>query len=144
MQRMIFVNLPVKDLEASRRFFAGLGFSFNPKFSDEQTLCCVIEENIIVMLLAEEKFRSFITGDIADTAKGKEALICLSAQSREEVDGFLAKALAGGGQPWMPAMDYGFMYGVSFLDPDGHVWEVVWMDPAAAEAGPEAYSAEMA
>ncbi|WP_395670974.1 VOC family protein [Phenylobacterium sp.] len=144
MQRMIFVNLPVKDLEASRRFFGALGFTFNPKFCSDDALCCVIEENIIAMLLLESRFKDFIKGDIADTAKGKEALICLSAANREEVDGFLAKALANGGQAWMPAQDYGFMYGVSFLDPDGHVWEVMWMDPAAAEKGPEAYVAEMA
>lgn len=134
--RMIFVNLPVKDVGASERFFLSLGFTKNPKFSSDDTTCIVVDENIIVMLLAESRFRDFITGEIADTAKGKEVLTCLSADSREEVDGFLAKALANGGKPWMPAQDHGFMYGVSFQDPDGHVWEVMWMDPATAESGP--------
>ncbi|MDB5454408.1 MAG: lactoylglutathione lyase [Caulobacteraceae bacterium] len=142
--RMIFVNLPVKDLEASRRFYAGLGFSFNDKFSGDDCLSVVIEENIVAMLLTEARFRDFITGDIADTAKGKEALFCLSAASRAEVDETLANALASGGTSWMPAQDHGFMYGVSFQDPDGHVWEVMWMDPAAAEAGVDAFEAEPA
>lgn len=134
--RMIFVNLPVKDVEASKRFFLALGFTLNPQFSSDDTACVVIEENIIAMLLAESRFKDFITGEISDTSKGKEALICLSASDRAEVDGFLAKALASGGKPWMPAQDHGFMYGVSFQDPDGHVWEVMWMDPAAVAGGP--------
>lgn len=142
--RMIFVNLPVKNLEASKRFFLSLGFTQNPQFSSDDTACIVIEENIIVMLLEHGRFKDFITGEIADTSKGKEALICLSATSREEVDGFLAKALATGGSAWMPAQDHGFMYGVSFQDPDGHVWEVMWMDPAAVAAGPPQVEAEPA
>jgi uncharacterized protein len=96
--RMIFVNLPVKDLEAAKRFYAGLGFALNPQFSTDDCASFVIEENIVAMLLTEARFRDFITGDIADTAKGKEALICLSAGSRAEVDETLAKALAAGGQ----------------------------------------------
>lgn len=135
--RMIFVNLPVKDLEASRRFYAGLGFSFNAQFSGDDSCSVVIEENIVAMLLTERRFRDFITGDIADTAKGKEALLCLSAASRQEVDEMLQRALESGGKPWMPAQDHGFMYGVSFQDPDGHVWETMWMDPAAIEAPAE-------
>ncbi|WP_374469083.1 VOC family protein [Phenylobacterium sp.] len=142
--RMIFVNLPVKDLEASRRFYAGLGFVQNQQFSDDTAISMVIEDNIVVMLLTEPKFRSFITGEIADTSKGKEALICLSADSRAEVDGFLAKALANGGQPWMPPQDHGVMYGVSFQDPDGHVWEVMWMDPAVVQPGPGVAATEPA
>jgi predicted lactoylglutathione lyase len=142
--RMIFVNLPVKDLEASRRFYAALGFAQNHQFSDETAVSMVIEENIVVMLLTEPKFRSFITGEIADTSKGKEALICLSAENRAEVDSFLQKALANGGQSWMPAQDHGFMYGVSFQDPDGHVWEVMWMDPAVVEPGPGVPEKELA
>lgn len=134
--RMIFVNLPVKEVDASRRFFEALGFKSNPKFSDETCACMVIEENIIAMLLAEARFKDFVTGGVADNSRDKEAIFCLSANDRAEVDGFLGKALANGGKPWMPAQDHGFMYGVSFLDPDGHVWEVMWMDPAAAEAGP--------
>jgi predicted lactoylglutathione lyase len=142
--RMIFVNLPVKDLEASRRFFLSLGFTQNMQFSSDDTACIVIEENIIAMLLAHSRFNDFITGEIADTSKGKEALICLSAGSRAEVDAFLQKALANGGSTWMPAQDHGFMYGVSFQDPDGHVWEVMWMDPAAVAGGQPHAEAEPA
>lgn len=131
--RMIFVNLPVTNLEVSKRFFNALGFTLNPQFSSDDTACFVIEENIIVMLLLESRFRDFITGEISDTRAGKEALICLSANDRAEVDGFLEKALANGGSAWMPAQDHGFMYGVSFQDPDGHVWEVMWMDPSAVQ-----------
>ena len=142
--RMIFVNLPVKDLDAAKRFYAGLGFQLNAQFSNDEAASFVIEENIVAMLLTEARFRDFITGDIADTSKGKEALICLSAGSRAEVDETLAKALASGGKAWMPAQDHGFMYGVSFQDPDGHVWEVMWMDPAAVEQGAHMEVAEPA
>ncbi|HEY8571834.1 VOC family protein [Phenylobacterium sp.] len=131
--RMIFVNLPVKDLEASKRFFTSLGFPINNQFTDETAASIVIEENIFAMLLTHEKFKGFIKGDIAEAGAGVSKLICLSANSREEVDGYLEKALAAGGKPWMPAQDYGFMYGVSFQDLDGHVWEVMWMDQAQVD-----------
>lgn len=133
--RMIFVNLPVKDLEATKRFYTGLGFSLNPQFTSEQSAAVVIEENIVFMMLTRDHFSQFLKGGIADVSKDKEALICLSASGREEVDAFLQKALAHGGSEWMPAQDHGFMYGVSFQDPDGHVLEVMWMDPAAVEQG---------
>lgn len=133
--RMIFVNLPVKDLEATKRFYTGLGFSLNPQFTSEQSAAVVIEENIVFMMLTHDHFGQFLKGGIADVSKDKEALICLSASGREDVDGFLQKALAHGGSEWMPAQDHGFMYGVSFQDPDGHVLEVMWMDPAAVEQG---------
>ena len=129
--RMIFVNLPVKSVEASRRFFGALGFTFNAQFSDHQTACMVIEENIFAMLLEEARFRDFITGDISDTAKGAEVLTCLSCSSRAEVDETLAKAFAGGARPWKPVMDMGPMYGGSFQDPDGHVWELMAMGSAS-------------
>ena len=128
---MIFVNLPVKDVVRTRQFFAALGFSFNPKFSNENTLCMYVEENIYVMLLEEARFRDFVTGGIADPAKGPEVLTCLSCDSRAEVDGLLAKAFAAGASPWKPVLDMGPMYGGSFQDLDGHVWELVYMDPAA-------------
>ncbi|MFI4964469.1 MAG: VOC family protein [Caulobacterales bacterium] len=131
--RMIFVNLPVKSVEASRRFFGALGFSFNAQFSDATTAAMVIEENIVAMLLEEERFRGFITGEISDTAKGKEVLVALSCGSRAEVEDTQAKALAAGAKPWRPPQDLGFMYGTSFQDLDGHVWELVWMDPAAVQ-----------
>jgi predicted lactoylglutathione lyase len=129
--RMIFVNLPVKDVQASRKFFGALGFTFNEQFSNENTAAMVIEENIVAMLLEHARFRDFIKGDISDPAKGVEVLTCLSASSRAEVEDTIAKALAAGGKSWMPPQDHGFMYGHSFQDLDGHVWEVMWMDPAA-------------
>ena len=131
--RMIFVNLPVKSVEASRRFFGALGFTFNAQFSDANTASMVIEENIVAMLLEEDRFQGFITGEISDTAKGKEVLIALSCASRAEVEETQAKAIAAGARPWMPPQDHGFMYGRSFQDLDGHVWELVWMDPAAVQ-----------
>lgn len=129
--RMIFVNLPVKDLEASKTFFDALGFTFNPAFTDENAACMVVSDSISVMLLTEARFRDFITGDVCDASKATEVLTCLSCESRQEVDDTLAKALAAGAKPWKPNMDYGFMYGCSFQDPDGHVWELMHMDPAA-------------
>jgi predicted lactoylglutathione lyase len=132
---MIFVNLPVKDLEKSKSFFAALGFTFNPLFSDETAACMIIEENIFAMLQTEPKFREFITGEISDATKATEVLTCLSADSRAQVDDTLAKALAAGGKPWKPNIDMGPMYGCSFQDPDGHVWELMYMDPAALAAG---------
>lgn len=125
--RMIFVNLPVKNIEVSKAFFTALGFSFNPEYSDDRALCMIVEENIFVMLLQEERFRDFITGEIADASTSKEVLNCLSASSREEIDGMIATALASGGKSWKPVQDHGFMYGGSFQDPDGHVWELVHM-----------------
>jgi predicted lactoylglutathione lyase len=129
--RSIFLNLPVSDLAASRAFYAGLGFSFNEQFSDERTTSVVVDENIVVMLLSRDRFADFVTGPIGDPAAATTQLTCLSAASREEADELLARALASGGKPWQPAQDHGFMYGVSFADPDGHVWEVMWMDPSA-------------
>ena len=130
--RMIFVNLPVKDAARSKAFFGGLGFTFNPDFSSDDTLCMIIEENIFCMLMHETRFKEFIIRDIADTSKVTEVLTALSASSRAEVDDTLAKALALGGKEWRPVMDYGFMYGCSFQDPDGHVWELAYMEPQQA------------
>ena len=128
MPRMIFVNLPVKDLDRSKRFFEDLGFSINPQFTDETAASVVIDENIFAMLLTEERFRDFINGDIADASSTKEALIALSCDSREEGDDLLSTARAAGARDWKPVMDEGPMYGGSFQDPDGHVWELVYMD----------------
>ena len=126
--RMIFVNLPVADLQASTAFYTALGFNKNPDFSDDTASCMVVSEQIYVMLLTHDKFRMFINGDISDARKTKEVLNCLSASSRDEVDGFKAKALAAGGGEWKPYMEMGPMYGCSFQDLDGHVWEVMYMD----------------
>ncbi|PLR28433.1 glyoxalase [Caulobacter zeae] len=133
--RMIFVNLPVADLDRSKAFFEALGFSINPQFSDETAACVVVSETIFVMLLTHDKFRQFITGEISDAHAATEVLTCLSAESRQEVDDLLAKALANGGKAWKPIMDMGPMYGASFQDPDGHVWELMYMDMAAMQQG---------
>ncbi|MUM19146.1 glyoxalase [Mycobacterium sp. CBMA271] len=130
MSRMLFVNIPVANAAASRKFFDHLGFSFNDQFCDENTLCMVINDQTWVMMLEEDRFRGFIADDIADTSKNREVLLCVSADSREGVDELTDAALAAGGVDWMPAQELGFMYGRSFRDLDGHVWEVSWMDPA--------------
>lgn len=130
--RMIFVNLGVRDLPASRRFFSALGFGFNEDFSDDNAACMVVEENIFVMLLTEARFRDFINGEAADPQKTTEVLTCLSASSRAEVDDMLEKALAAGASPWKPVMEFGPMYGCSFQDLDGHVWEFMHMGQDAA------------
>ncbi|GJD94976.1 VOC family protein [Methylobacterium iners] len=132
--RMIFVNLPVKDLEASKTFFSALGFGFDARMTDANAACMIVSETSFVMLLTEARFRDFITGEISDAHRATEVPTCLSAESREEVDDLLARALAASAKPWKPAMDYGFMYGVSFQDLDGHVWELMHMD-ASAQAG---------
>ena len=130
--RMIFVNLPVADLGRAKAFYAGLGFSFNEQFSDERTASVVVSDAIVVMLLARDRFADFVSdaGTVGDPAQATTQLNGLSAASREEADELLSRALAHGGKPWQPAQDHGFMYGTSFADPDGHVWETVWMDPA--------------
>jgi predicted lactoylglutathione lyase len=123
--RMIFVNLPVKDLDASKRFFNELGFEFDAQFTDETAACMVVDQNIFVMLLTEARFRDFINGEIADTGSTTEVLTCLSAESRGEVDGLVEKAISAGGKPWKPVLEEGPMYAGSFQDLDGHVWEVL-------------------
>ena len=133
MARMIFVNLPVKDLAAATRFFTEIGFTVDQRFTNGQGAAMVVEENIYVMLLVEDFFRTFVTGEISDPAKGTEALFALSCDSRQQVDETLAKAIAAGGKPWRPVTEDGPMYGASFADLDGHVWELVHMDPAALE-----------
>ena len=129
--RMIFPNLPVADLERAKAFYGGLGFTFNEQFSDERTVSVVIEENIVVMLHTRDRFAEFVTGAVGDPAQATTVMHALSVADREEADGLLARALASGGKPWQPAQDHGSMYGTSFTDPDGNVWEAVWMDPAA-------------
>lgn len=125
--RMIFVNLPVKDLAKSIAFFTELGFRFNPEFSDDKAACMVVDQNIFVMLLVEDRFRDFVNGDIADATTMTEVLTALSADSKEQVDETIAKAIAAGGRSWRPIMEDGPMYGGSFQDPDGHVWELIHM-----------------
>lgn len=126
--RMIFVNLPVRDLEASKTFYTGLGFAINPEYTDETAASVVISENIYVMLLTEPKFRQFIENEIADATATTEVINALSVESRAEADELLEKALSNGGKRWRPVLEEGPMYVTSFLDPDGHVWEAAYMD----------------
>ncbi|SED72429.1 hypothetical protein SAMN05216483_4413 [Streptomyces sp. 2131.1] len=133
MPQMIFVNLPVKDLETSKGFYGKLGYSFNPQFSDERTACLVISDTIFAMLLQEERFKDFTKKEIADASRSTEVILALSADSREKVDELADAALASGGSPANEPQDLGFMYGRSFQDPDHHIWEVVWMDPSAVD-----------
>lgn len=133
MSKKIFVNLPVADLGKSIEFFSHLGFSFNPQFTDETATCMVVSDDIFVMLLTHEKFKSFIPNTISDAKSSTEVLVCLSADSREAVDQRVDKALEAGGIEFREPQDHGFMYGRSFQDPDGHIWETMWMDPAALE-----------
>ena len=131
MSRQIFVNLPVKDLPRSKAFFEKLGFSFNPQFTNEQGACMVISEGIYAMLLVKPFFKTFIDTEIADARKSTEVLVCLSCDSREEVDALVKKATAAGGKAHRQPQDHGFMYSHGFTDPDGHVWELVYMVPEA-------------
>ncbi|WP_411078928.1 VOC family protein [Streptomyces sp. cmx-18-6] len=134
MAQMIFVNLPVKDLETTKDFFGKLGFSTNPQFSDDRAACLVISDTIFAMLLTEPRFKEFTAKDIADASRTTEVILALSADSREKVDELVDAALAAGGSPAGETQDLGFMYGRSFQDPDHHIWEVIWMDAAAAGA----------
>jgi predicted lactoylglutathione lyase len=136
MATQIFVNLPVREVERTRTFFASLGFEFNPQFSNEQALCMVVSETIFVMLLVEEFFKTFTKKPIVDARKSTEVLVCLSCESRAKVDDLVAKALTAGGTAPNPKQDHGFMYGHGFEDLDGHVWELVYMDPNAAPPHP--------
>ncbi|THA50849.1 VOC family protein [Streptomyces sp. A1136] len=130
---MIFVNLPVKDLEASKAFWGKLGYSCNAQFSDENGACLVISDTIYAMLLTEARFKDFTHKAIADTSTTTEALLCLSAESRDAVDALVDAAVGAGGAEPRPAQDHGFMYGRAFEDLDGHTWEIMWMDPAAVQ-----------
>ncbi|MEV8595533.1 VOC family protein [Streptomyces sp. NPDC052013] len=132
-QQMIFVNLPVNNLDASKKFFTELGYSINEQFSDETAASVVISDTIVAMLLTREKYASFTKKEIVDATKSSEVLIALSAESREKVDELIDKAIAAGGSPSGETQDYGFMYGRAFDDLDGHTWEVIWMDPSAVE-----------
>ncbi|HSI55230.1 MAG TPA: VOC family protein [Ramlibacter sp.] len=131
MSRKIFVNLPIKNMERSQAFFKSLGFSFNPQFTNEQGACMVVSDDIFVMLLVEPFFQTFTKKSIADATKTTEVLVCLSCESRAEVDSLVKKALAAGGTSPNPPQDHGFMYGHGFTDLDGHIWELAYMDMSA-------------
>ena len=129
MNKQIFVNLPVKDLNKSKAFFAALGYTFNPQFTDENAACMIISEgSIYAMLLTEDFFKTFTSKRIANAQAVTEVLTCLSCESREEVDGLVAKALAAGGKAPRAAQDHGFMYSHGFEDLDGHIWELAYMN----------------
>jgi predicted lactoylglutathione lyase len=125
--RMIFVNLPVQDLDASKAFFGKLGFEFNADFTDSSAACMVVDRNIFVMLLSHDRFQDFITGGISDARAGTEVITCLSVDRREAVDEIVATAIAAGGSAWKPSFAEGPMHGGSFQDLDGHVWELMYM-----------------
>ncbi len=131
MTRQIFINLPVKDLNASKTFFGALGFGFNPEFTNDQGACMVVSDTIHVMLLREESFKTFTHKQICDAAKSTEVLVCLSCDSRAEVDETVARARKAGGNVPREPQDHGFMYGHSFEDLDGHIWEFIHMQAVA-------------
>ena len=133
MTTKIFVNLPVEDLEKSKAFFAKLGYRFNPQFTDETAACMVITDDIYTMLLTKAKFKEFTRKAIADATQTTEVLTCLSVDSKTKVDEMFDAALEAGATEARDPMDYGFMYGRSFNDLDGHIWEIVWMDPQALQ-----------
>ena len=135
MAKMIFVNLPITDLSRSVAFYEAVGATRNPMFSDSTAACMVFSDTIHAMLLTHDKFRQFTSKKIVDAKSSCEVMICVSADSRGEVDDLVKKATgAGGTGDPLPTQDFGFMYGRSFEDPDGHIWEVMWMDVAAAQA----------
>jgi uncharacterized protein len=132
--RKIFLNLSVRDLKKSMELFTKLGFEFNPQFTDDKAACMVISKDAYVMLLTEKFFKGFTRRELCDTSKATEALIAISCNSRAEVDEMVKKAIAAGGKPALDPQDHGFMYAWSFYDLDGHHWEVLWMDPKAAQS----------
>jgi predicted lactoylglutathione lyase len=134
MATKIFVNLPVKDLNRSVEFFTTLGYKFNPQFTDENATCMIIGEDSFVMLLVEKFFKTFTPKPIADAKRSTEVLVALSANSCEEVNFMVETALAAGARRHKEPDDKGFMYGWGFEDLDGHIWEYIWMDPAAVQS----------
>ena len=143
MPKMIFVNLPVADLDRSIAFYTAVGAEQNHQFSDDTGACMVFSDTIHVMILSHDKFRQFTPKRIADAHETSEVLIALSADSRAEVDELVTRAIAAGGREARPTEDHGWMYGRAFEDPDGHIWEPFWMDVEAA-AQPMAQPAEPA
>lgn len=134
--RLLFVNVPVKDLDASMAFFRSLGFEFDPKFTDDTAACMVVSDQAFAMLIVEPRFAEFTPKPVADATSATEAILAVSAESRDGVDAFADAALQAGGTRARDPEDHGFMYGRSFHDLDGHLWEVIWMSPEAVENGP--------
>ena len=128
MTKQIFVNLPVKDLKKTIEFFTKIGFTFNPKFTDDNATCMIIGENIYAMLLIEKFFKTFIKKEISDATKNTEVLMALSVESKDVVDQMVQKAIDAGGKEPREPQDDGWMYGRGFEDLDGHLWEIFYMD----------------
>jgi len=131
MATKIFVNLPVKNLNSSVEFFTQLGFSFDRQFTDETATCMIVTDDIFVMLLTETKFKTFTPKEICDAKKYTEVLVCLALESRAKVDEMVQKAVAAGGTTYNEPQDHGFMYAHGFQDPDGHIWELIFMESSA-------------
>jgi predicted lactoylglutathione lyase len=131
VSRKLFVNIAVKNLDVSAAFFGKLGFTFDPRFTDEHATLMNVNDDTAVMLLDHERFSDFTKKPIVDSTQQTEAILAISAGSRDEVDEIVATVLASGGSPANDKQDHGFMYGGSFQDPDGHIWEVLYMDEAA-------------
>jgi predicted lactoylglutathione lyase len=131
MASKIFVNLPVKNLSKSVEFFTKLGYKFNQQFTDETATCMIVTDDIFVMLLTEEKFKTFTPKEICDARKSTEVLVCLSLESRPQVDEMVRKAVAAGGTTYNDPQDHGFMYAHGYQDLDGHIWELIYMEPSA-------------
>ena len=131
MARKMFVNLPVKDLKKSIGFFTKLGFTLNPQFTDETATCMIVSEDIFVVLLTHDKFKSFTPKAICDATKSTEVLVCQSCESRENVDDMVRKAVDAGGTTYNQPQGHGFMYGHGFQDLDGHIWELIYMRSSA-------------
>jgi predicted lactoylglutathione lyase len=143
MAKMIFVNLPVTDLPASMRFYEAVGFTNNPMFTNDQAAAMMWSDAIVVMLLTHDFWKTFTSKTIPDAHDTAQVLLCLSHDSQEAVNAIVDQASAAGGRPEpTPTQDLGFMYGRSFEDPDGHIWEVMWMDVVAAEQGVAALQTE--
>lgn len=134
MATQIFVNLPVADLSRAIGFFTALGFSFNPKWTDDSATCMIIGEGIFAMLLTRERFQTFTPKPVVNAHQGTEVLVCLALASRDEVDTMVRKAVAAGGSTYNEPQDHGFMYGHGFQDIDGHIWELVYMAPEPVQS----------
>ena len=142
MTTQIFVNIPTADLERSKKFFTGIGWKINPNFTDENAACVVIDDNLFLMVLTRDFFATFTDKPIVDPKTSIQLQIAISRDSREDVDSLLELVLEAGGNEHREAQEFGFMYSRDFEDPDGNLFGAVWMDPVAAEIGPEAYLAD--
>ena len=137
MATQIYVNLPVKNLDKSQRFFKRLGFTFDPKLTNENAACMIVAEGIYVMLLVEEFFKTFTPHPVGDATRSTEVIVCLSCESREAVDLMVRNAAAAGAKTSSQPVDHGLMYQHGFQDLDGHLWEVMFMEPTYVHIGPE-------